>query len=65
MNTFFASAGRSLANVVDGVISASKTAIDETGDAGSSFVNGFTKQRKMNGIKQVRGKIVPIKPIRA
>ena len=40
MNTFFASAGRTLANIVDGTIDLSHKAITETSGAGKSFAAG-------------------------
>ena len=65
MNSFFAAAGRTVANVVDGAVDITRTACKETGDAGSSFATGWKRQRALNSIKQRHGKVIKLKPIRA
>ena len=65
MNTFFASAGRTLANIVDGTIDLSHKAITETSGAGKSFAAGWKTQRSMNAVKRRHGEILEFKPIRA
>jgi len=52
MNTFFASAGRTIANVVDGTVDLSPKTAAETGNAGKSFAAGWKSQRSMNRIKR-------------
>ena len=42
MNTFFATAGRTTANVIDGAIDLTKTAYVATGHAGVSFAAGWS-----------------------
>jgi hypothetical protein len=44
MNTFFASAGRALANVVDGTIDFSRKTVTETSGAREAFVAGWKSQ---------------------
>jgi hypothetical protein len=64
MNTFFASAGRTLANVVDGTIDFSRNAIAGTSSAGKAFAAGWKSQRSMNAVKRRYGDILEIKQIR-
>jgi len=65
MNTFFASAGRTLANVVDGSYDITRKALTETSGAGKAFAAGWTSQRSMNAVKRRYGDILEFKPIRA
>ena len=65
MNTFFATAGRSMANVVDGTIDATKTAYASTHHAGVSFAAGWTSQRRLNAMARRGIEIVRFKPVRA
>ena len=65
MNTFFASAGRTLANVVDGTIDLSRSVVTETSGAGKSFTAGWKSQRSMNAVKRRYGAILEFKPVRA
>ncbi len=65
MNAFFASAGRTLANVVDATIDCSHKAVTETSGAGKSFAAGWKSQRSMNAVKRRYGAILEFKPIRA
>jgi len=65
MNTFFASAGRAIANVVDGTMDLSCNAVTGTSSAGKSFVAGWKSQRRMNAVKRRYGAIVKFKAIRA
>lgn len=65
MNTFFASAGRTVANVVDGTINVSRNVVTEAGVAGKSFAAGWKSQRSMNGVKRRYGKLLEFKPVRA
>ena len=65
MNTFFVSAGRRLANVVDGTIDLSRKAVVETSVAGKSFAAGWQSQRSMNAVKRRYGGILEFKPVRA
>ena len=64
MNTFFVSAGRALANVLDGTIDAAHTAVTGTGDAGKAFAAGWKSQRSMNAVKRRYGEILEFKPAR-
>ena len=57
MNTFFASAGRATANVLDGALDATKTAYTSTGHAGLSFAAGWKAQRRLNALSR-RGIVV-------
>ena len=65
MNIFFASAGRALANVVDGTMDLSRKAVTETGGAGKAFAAGWKSQRSMNAVKRRYGDILQFKPVRA
>jgi hypothetical protein len=65
MNTFFASAGRTFANVVDGTIDLSRNALTGTSNAGKSFVAGWQSQRSMNAVKRRYGEILEFKPFQA
>jgi hypothetical protein len=65
MNTFFASAGRAAANLIDGSIDVTRKAVLETGDAGKAFAAGWKTQRSMNAIKRRYGEILKFKPCRA
>ena len=65
MNTFFVSAGRTLANVVDGTIDLTRKTITGTGDAGKAFAAGWKSQRSMNAVKRRYGDILEFKPVRA
>lgn len=65
MNTFFVSAGRALANVVDGTIDVSHKAVVETNTARKSFASGWKSQRSMNRVKRRYGELLEFKPIRA
>jgi len=65
MNTFFASAGRTLANVVDGTIDLSRKAVTETSGAGKSFAAGWASQRSMNAVKRRYSALLEFKPVRA
>lgn len=65
MNTFFVTAGRTLANVVDATIDLSRKTVTETSGAGQSFVAGWKSQRSMNAMKRRYGDILEFKPIRA
>ena len=65
MNTFFASAGRTLANVVDSTIDLSRKAVTETSSAGKSFAAGWQSQRSMNAVKRRYGALLEFKPVRA
>jgi hypothetical protein len=65
MNTFFASAGRTAANIVDGTIDVSRKTITGTSDVGKSFAAGWTSQRSMNAVKRRYGDILEFKPLRA
>ena len=65
MNIFFASAGRALANVVDGTIDLSRKTVTETSGAGKSFAAGWKFQRSMNAVKRRYGDILEFKPVRA
>jgi hypothetical protein len=65
MNTFFASAGRATANLIDGTIDITRKAVLETGDAGKAFAAGWKTQRSMNAIKRRYGEILEFKPVRA
>jgi hypothetical protein len=65
MNTFFVSAGRAAANLIDGSIDAARQALLETGDAGKAFAAGWKSQRSMNAMKRRYGDILEFKPVRA
>ena len=65
MNIFFASAGRALANVVDGTYDVTRQAFTETSDAGKAFAAGWKSQRSMNAVKRRYGDILEFKPVRA
>jgi len=65
MNTFFVSAGRTVANVVDATIDLSRKTVIETNGAGKSFAAGWKSQRSMNAVKRRYGEILEFKPIRA
>jgi hypothetical protein len=65
MNTFFASAGRAAANVLDGTIDITRKTVTETGDAGKAFAGGWKSQRAMNAVKRHHAKVVKFKPVRA
>ena len=54
MNTFFASAGRAAANVVDGSFDITRKIMTGTGYAGTSFVAGWKSQRSMNARERHR-----------
>jgi hypothetical protein len=64
MNTFFASAGRTLANVVDGTIEITRKTAGETGGAVKAFAAGWKSQRSMNAVKRRYGDILEFKAIR-
>jgi hypothetical protein len=64
MNKFFVSAGRTLANIVDGTIDATRTAVTGTGDARKAFAAGWKTQRSMNAVKRRYGDIFEFKPVR-
>jgi hypothetical protein len=64
MNIFFASAGRTVANVIDGTIDVSRKTAAETGNAGKSFAAGWKSQRSMNAMKRRYGKLLEFDPIR-
>ena len=64
MNTLFVSAGRTVANVVDSTINASRKTAAETGNAGRSFAAGWKSQRSMNAMKRRYGKLLEFEPIR-
>jgi hypothetical protein len=65
MNTFFVTAGRTLANVVDGTIDLSRKAVTDTSSAGQAFAAGWKSQRSMNAVKRRYGDIAEFKPVRA
>ena len=65
MNTFFVTAGRALADVVDGTIDVSRKTVTETGVAGKSFAAGWKTQRRMNAVKRRYGELLAFKPVRA
>jgi len=65
MNTFFASAGRTVANVIDGTIDLSRKTAAETGNAGKSFAAGWRSQRSMNAMKRRYAEVLEFKPVRA
>ena len=65
MNTFFASAGRAAANLIDGSIDVTRKAVLETGDARTAFAAGWKSQRSMNAVKRRYGDILAFKPSRA
>jgi hypothetical protein len=65
MNTFFASAGRAAANLIDGSIDVARKAVLETGDAGKAYAAGWKSQRSMNADKRRYGEILEFKPVRA
>lgn len=65
MNTLFASAGRALANVVDGTIDITRKTASETGGAVKAFTAGWKSQRSMNAVKRRYGDILEFKPVRA
>ena len=65
MNTFFATAGRTTANVIDGAIDLTKGAYTSTGRAGTSFAAGWNSQRRHNAMKRRYGAILEVKPARA
>ena len=65
MNTFFVSAGRTLANVIDGTIGFSRSVVIETSGGGKSFAAGWKSQRSMNAVKRRYGDVLEFKPIRA
>ena len=65
MNLFFVSAGRALANVVDGTINATRKSVTGTGDAGKAFAAGWKSQRSMNELKRQYGEVIEIRPLRA
>jgi hypothetical protein len=65
MNTFFVSAGRTLANVVDGTYDVTRKAVTGTSGAGKSFVAGWKSQRSMNATKRRYGDILEFKALRA
>ena len=65
MNSFFVSAGRTLANVLDGTINATRKTVSGTGDAGKAFAAGWKSQRSMNALTRQYGEVIEIRPIRA
>ena len=65
MNTFFVSAGRTLANAVDGMIDLSRMAVTEARGAGRSFAAGWQPRRSMNAVERRYGAILEFKPVRA
>ena len=65
MNTFFATAGRTTANVIDGAIDVTKTACVATGHAGVSFAAGWSSQRRLNAMARRGVEIIRLTPIRA
>jgi hypothetical protein len=52
MNTFFASAGRAAANLIDGTIDIARTTVTETSGADKAFAAGWKSQRLMNAVKR-------------
>jgi hypothetical protein len=65
MKTFFVSAGRAAANLIDGSIDITRKAVLETGDAGKAFAAGWKSQRLMNVVKRRYGDTLEFKPSRA
>ncbi|MEP7216429.1 MAG: hypothetical protein ABI782_09255 [Anaerolineaceae bacterium] len=65
MNTFFASAGRTTANVLDGAIDGTTNACIATGHAGVSFAAGWKAQRRLNAMKRGGARVLRIKQVRA
>lgn len=65
MNTFFASTGRTLANVVDGTVDVTRSAYSSTTHASASFAAGWRSQRRLNAMKRRGFEIVQFKPARA
>ena len=65
MNTLFATAGRTTANLIDGTINVSKAAYVGTGHAGVSFAAGWKAQRRLNAMKRRGIEIIQLKPLRA
>jgi hypothetical protein len=65
MNTFFATAGRATANVVDGAIDVTKTAYVATGHAGVSFAAGWKSQRRLNAMARRGVEVIQLTPVRA
>jgi hypothetical protein len=63
MNTFFASAGRAAANVVDSTIDLTKRAYVETGSAGTSFAAGWKAQHQLNAMHRRQIEIVRVEPV--
>ena len=65
MNTFFATAGRAIANIVDGTIDVTKSACVATGHAGVSFAAGWTSQRRLNAMARRGIEVIRLTPISA
>ncbi len=65
MNTFFATAGRTTANVVDGAIGVTKSACAATGHAGVSFAAGWSSQRRLNAMTRRGIEVIRLTPSRA
>ena len=65
MNTFFATAGRTTANVLDGAIGLTKSACAATGHAGVSFAAGWSSQRRLNAMARRRIEVIRLTPIHA
>ena len=65
MNTFFASTGSAIANVVGGTIDLSRNAFIGTSGAGKAFATGWKSQRRMNAMKRRYGAILEFNPFRA
>ena len=65
MNTFFATAGRTTANVLDGAIDVTKSACAATSHAGVSFAAGWSSQRRLNAMARRGIEVIRLTPIRA
>ena len=65
MNTLFAAAGRATANVIDGALNVTQDAYVATGQAGVSFVAGWTTQRRRNAMQRRGVAIILPKSVRA